>query len=364
LKVPVFNLTRAADAVNDEVQRSWSRLLGQAAFIGGEEVTRFEQSFAVYLGVAGCVGVANGTDALIVALRALDLKPGDEVIVPAYSFIATAACVEWMGGRPVFADVEPETLNIDPVSAAEQVTERTVGLIGVHLYGRPFDIDAIAGLCRDRGLWLIEDAAQAHGAEWRGTKVGGFGRLATWSFYPTKNLGAFGDAGAVTGNDSELLARVRRIANHGRVEHYLHDEIGTNSRLDALQAAALNARLPGLDSGNERRRRIAAQYRSALENLEDLTFLRDDAHVVSVYHQATVLTDRQQALREFLRERGIGTALHYPVALHDQPAFSLRRSGDLPVAAAATNRVVCLPMFPELTDSEVDAVCGAILEFS
>jgi len=363
LKVPVFNLSRAAETVREEIESSWSRLLGQTAFIGGEEVARFEGRFAEYLGSAGCVGVANGTDALIVALRALDLKPGDEVIVPAFTFIASGASIQLAGGTPVFADVDPATLNLDPESARSKVSDRTVGIIGVHLYGRPFDVEAIGAICEENDLWLLEDSAQAHGAEWRGKRVGNFGRLATWSFYPSKNLGAFGDGGAVTGNDTELLDRVRRIANHGRVDHYLHSEVGVNSRLDGLQAAVLNARLERLDAGNARRREIAARYRETVEGIEGVRFLDDGEHVVCVYHQATLVTDRQEALRAALSERGVGSSVHYPVALHDQPAFAAARDGELPVSTGAAGQVVCLPMFPELTDEEVDVVCEAVRSF-
>jgi dTDP-4-amino-4,6-dideoxygalactose transaminase len=193
----------------------WQSLLDRTSFVGGDEVEEFERAYADYLGVEGCVGVANGTDALVIALRALDLRPGDEVIVPAFTFVATASAVVLAGGRPVLVDVEPDTLNLDPASVAEKISEHTVGVIGVHLYGRPFDVASIEELCSENGVWLIEDAAQAHGAVYRGKKVGGFGRLATWSFYPAKNLDCFGDGGAATGNNIGLLERVQRLANHG-----------------------------------------------------------------------------------------------------------------------------------------------------
>lgn len=363
-RIPPFDLARAIEPLAEQIETSWQSLLRASSFVGGEEVDRFEQAYAEYTESSGCVGVGNGTDALILALKALDVQPGDEVIVPSYTFIATAAAVVLVGGTPVFADVEAETLNLDVGDAADRVTDRTVGVIGVHLYGRPFAVDQVRALCEESGLWLIEDAAQAHGATWHGARVGNFGSLATWSFYPAKNLGCFGDGGAVTGNRPDLLDRVRRLANHGRLEHYRHGEPGMNSRLDALQAAVLNCRLPGLEEQNRRRAQIASRYREALSAVRDLRFLTDDPDSSCVYHQMTILTDRRDELRQHLDDKGIGTGIHYPLALHLQPAFAgATESVGLEVAAAAGNQVLCLPMFPELTDEEVDRVCEAIRRF-
>lgn len=365
MTVPVFDLGRARERIRQPLTERWQSLLDHTSFVGGGEVEELERAFAEYLGVEGCVGVANGTDALVVALRALDLEPGDEVIVPAFTFIASAAAVVLAGGRPVFADVEAETLNLDPASVAERLGERTVGVIGVHLYGRPFAVAPLEELCAEHDLWLLEDAAQAHGAAYRGRKVGGFGRLATWSFYPAKNLGCFGDGGAVTGNRPELLERVRRLANHGRAEHYHHTEVGTNSRLDALQAAVLNCRLPLLEADNERRREVSGIYRERLQGVGDLRLLRDEAETLPVYHQLVVLSERRDALREQLTAQGIGTAIHYPAALHQQPAFAelAPAEASLPVAGRAGREVLCLPIFAEITDPEVEQVCRAVREF-
>src|SRR5947209_18363869 len=228
MNVPILDLGRTRRRIASQLDERWRKILDDSSFVLGPEVREFEAAFASYLGVAACVALGNGTDALILALRALGLKPGDEVIVPAFSFFATAEAVVLLGGKVVFADVDPATLNLDPADAAARVTARTVGIIGVHLYGRPFDVDALLGLCRQRGLWLLEDAAQAHGAEWQGTRVGGFGQLAAWSFYPTKNLGCFGDGGAVTGNDRALVRHVSSLGNHGQSVRYTHVEIGTN----------------------------------------------------------------------------------------------------------------------------------------
>jgi dTDP-4-amino-4,6-dideoxygalactose transaminase len=363
-KIPQFDLARAVARIRPELEGRWAEVLDTTAFVGGGQVAEFERSFASYLGVGGCVGVANGTDALELALRVLDLRPGDEVIVPAYTFIATAGAVGLLGGHTVFVDVEPQTLNLDPARVEAAISERTVGVIGVHLYGRPCDIEALTSICERHGLWFLEDAAQAHGARYEGRRVGGFGNLSTWSFYPSKNLGAFGDGGAVTSNDTAALERLRSIANHGRQDHFTHGEIGRNSRLDGLQAAVLNSRLALLDEDNERRREIAERYRVGLANCAQLEFLEDHPACESVYHQMTALHPRRDALREYLADAGIGTATHYPRALHQQAAFEYPTADvDAPVAERAAAEVLCLPMFAELTDDEIDAVCSRMLSF-
>lgn len=361
--VPALDLGRAVERLRPEVEERWKRLLDANAFVGGAEVAEFENAFAGYLNSAGCVAVANGTDAIVLALRALGLQPGDEVIVPAFTFIATAAAVSMVGGIPVFADVEPRTLNLDFASASARVTSRTVGVIGVHLYGCPFDVAAAAKLCERHGLWLVEDAAQAQGAEMDGRRVGNFGSLATWSYYPTKNLGAFGDAGAVSGNDTSLVDGVRLLANHGAVGRYRHARVGTNSRMDALQAAVLNCRLRLLDDDNRRRRRVAERYTEALAGVEGVELLEIPSGAASVFHQYTVLADRRDELQDFLAERGIGSAVHYPEALHLQEAFSCLESPALPVAESAGSRALCLPMFAELRDEEIDAVIAAVISW-
>jgi dTDP-4-amino-4,6-dideoxygalactose transaminase len=366
MNIPILDLKRARQRIASELEERWARILDENSYVLGPEVRDFEQAFAAFLELPACVAVANGTDALILALRALGLKPGDEVIVPAFSFFATAEAVLWLGGTPVFADIDPETLNLDPADAAARVTERTVGILGVHLYGRPFDVDAILALCEKRGLWLVEDAAQAHGARWKGTRVGSFGRLAAWSFYPTKNLGCFGDGGAVTGPDAALVGRVRLLANHGQTSRYHHTLVGVNSRLDSLQAAVLNCRLRRLEEDNTRRRELACRYYGGLSGVGDIRLLPDREGVTSVYHQFTIRTERRDALMEHLKARGIASAVHYPSTLDRQPALEGLipvREGDLPVATAAAREVLCLPMYPELTNEEVQQVCEGVRSF-
>jgi dTDP-3-amino-3,4,6-trideoxy-alpha-D-glucose transaminase len=365
VEIPVFDLAPALRRIRPQLEARWARLLEATSFVGGDEVAAFERAYARFLDAPGCVGVANGTDALTVSLRALDLKPGAEVVIPAFSFFATLEAVVLAGGRPVLADVEAGTLNLDPEDAARRVSERTAGIVTVHLYGQPSDLDRLGELCRDRSLWLLEDAAQAHGARWRGKRVGTFGELAGWSFYPSKNLGCFGDGGAVTGRDEELLARVRLLANHGQSRRYEHQVVGTNSRLDALQAAVLALRLEHLEADNERRRALAAVYREELEGVGDLELLRSPDHCQPVYHQFTVMSAARDALREALAADGIGTAVHYPLPFHLLPAVRelLDDRPELPGATAAAERVLSLPMFPELERDQVGRVCAAIRGF-
>ena len=366
VNVPILDLGRVHRRIASQLDERWRRILDQSSFVLGPEVKEFESAFAAFLGVEACVGLGNGTDALLLCLRALGLKPGDEVIVPAFSFFATAEVVALLGGKVVFCDVDPVSLNLDPADVAARVTGRTVGVIGVHLYGRPFDVDALLAVCQRHHLWLLEDAAQAHGAEWKGKRVGGFGQLAAWSFYPTKNLGCFGDGGAVTGNDRALVQHVYSLGNHGQTVRYTHHEIGTNSRLDSLQAAVLNCRLALLEADNARRGEIACRYHGAFAGVGDLRLIPDPAGVRTVYHQFTLRTERRDALLAHLKERGIGAAVHYPSPLHHQPAMKGLvevRDGDLPVSTAAALEVICLPVFPELTNEEVEAVSGAVREF-
>jgi dTDP-3-amino-3,4,6-trideoxy-alpha-D-glucose transaminase len=378
LQVPYLDLGRARRRIAAPLEQRWQRILAESAYVLGPEVRELESRFAAYLEVEACAAVANGTDALILALRALGVGAGDEVIVPAFSFFATVEAVLVAGGVPVFADIDAATFNLDPDDAAARVTSRTVGIVGVHLYGRPFDVDGVLRLCGRHGLWMVEDAAQAHGALWGGRRVGGCGRLATWSFYPTKNLGCFGDGGAVTGNDRELVERVRRLANHGQSGRYHHVEVGINSRLDSLQAAVLNCRLPLLDADNDRRRELACRYYGGLAGAGDLALPpADPPGSRSVYHQLAVRTAHRDALMRHLGERGIATSIHYPSPLNRQPALAglalgsagtaaaadPRLAGELPAAAAAAAQVLCLPMFAELADEEVEAVCEAVHDF-
>jgi dTDP-4-amino-4,6-dideoxygalactose transaminase len=366
--IPILDLTRARRRIDVPLRERWNKILDSNAFIQGPEVKELESAFSAFLEARSVVGVANGTDALTVALRALRLPAGAEVLVPAFSFFATAEAVVLAGGTPVFCDIDAATYNLDPQELERHATPKTAGVIGVHLYGRPFDSESVSAICKRRGWFLIEDAAQAHGAKRRGRRVGTLGDLAAWSFYPTKNLGCFGDGGAISGMDDELMVRVYRLANHGQSERYTHVEIGTNSRLDSLQAAVLNCRLPLLDDDNARRRRLAALYSEALAGVGDLRFPPDDREDEAVYHQMTIASGHRDALQEFLKVQGVGSAVHYPSALHRQAAMtsfpgSPPKPPSLPRAEKAAREVLCLPMFPELEEGEVMQAAEAVRSF-
>jgi dTDP-4-amino-4,6-dideoxygalactose transaminase len=363
--VPAFSLEAVIDRVKEDCRRGWDGVLRRSSFVLGPEVGQFEEAFGRYAEADSCVCTANGTDALTLVLRAMGVGPGDEVIVPAFGFFATAEAVLLVGAKPVFADILPDTLNVDLADASEQVTDRTVGLIGVHLFGRPFDVPRAMELTQRVGIWLVEDSAQAHGATVRGRKVGALGSAGTWSFYPSKNLGCFGDGGAITTNDSDLAARVRLIGNHGQTQRAVHSVLGVNSRLDSVQAVVLSARLRWLEGENDERRRYADIYRKQLTGVGDLRIPVDAAETRAVYHQFVVLTSRRDQLAEQLKRRGIGTAVHYPAPLHDQDALGEYRlhSADRPHAAEAAESILSLPMFVGLGDEAVREVCAAVRRF-
>jgi dTDP-4-amino-4,6-dideoxygalactose transaminase len=339
------------------------RLFASGAFIGGEAVRRFEAAFAAYCGRPHCVGVANGTDALRLALAALGVGPGHEVITAANSFVATAEAIGHCGARPVLVDVDPDTLLLDPRALDRARTARTRAVVPVHLYGRLADVDAIGAWCARHGLALVEDAAQAHGARRRGRPAGSFGDAAGFSFYPAKNLGAAGDAGAVVTARQDVADRVRRLADHGQSERYHHEVEGVNSRLDAIQAAVLSAKLARLDGWNARRRALAAVYRARLAKLEGLALSGapgDEAE--HVHHLLVVRVRERDRVRAALAGRGIDTGLHYPVPIHRQPAYRHLGYGEgaFPVSEAAAREVLSLPIYPHMTDDAVHRVCDAL----
>ncbi len=369
LRVPVFNLERARDRIEKDLLVRWQDLLANTAFVLGEEVAEFERSFARYVGAAACVGVGNGTDALTLALKALGIGPGDEVLVPAFTFFATYESVALAGATPVLVDVEPGTLLLDLAAAEASVSERTRALVGVHLYGLPMNGPAVDDFCLEHGILWVEDAAQAHGAsivsaDGQERAAGTLGRAASWSFYPSKNLGCFGDGGAVTSGDPEVVARVRSLANHGQIGRYLHGEIGTNSRLDALQAAVLHCRLALLDEANRSRTSIVKRYREAFNGQPGLTLLDEPAYARSAHHLFVLRSSHRDALQNHLAEAGIGSAVHYPRTVADQPAVAeAHRGQSFPAASRAATEVLALPLFPELEAAEVDAVIEGVLAF-
>jgi dTDP-4-amino-4,6-dideoxygalactose transaminase len=359
--VPFTDLGAMTREVRPDVDAAWNTLLGTGRFVGGPEVDRFEEEWASYCGTTHAIGVANGTDALALTLRALDIGAGHEVVVPANTFIATVEAVVLAGATPRFADVDPDTLLLTAEGLAAVITPRTSAVIAVHLYGQTADMDAISITAERAGLAVLEDAAQAHGASWWGRPAGSLGRAGCFSFYPGKNLGAFGDAGAVVTADTELADRLRSLRNHGRAgdSHYRHGDIGTNSRLDSVQAAVLSAKLPRLDAWVEARRAIVGQYREALQG-GPMRLVATAPGAEHAYHLAVVEAPDRDSARAELGRRGIETAVHYPVPCHRQGPYRRFATGPLPVAEGAAERVLSLPLFPHMTAEQITRVCEAV----
>ena len=357
---PMAELLREGQRALDE---AFDRVMSSGRLILGREVEAFEQEFAAYCGVAHCVGVGNGLDALAIALMAQGIGPGDEVIVPGHTFVASWLAVSRTGAVPVGADVEPHSCNLDPASVEAAITRCTAAIMPVHLYGNPAAMDAINTVASRHGLFVLEDAAQAHGARYRSRRAGALGHAAGFSFYPTKNLAALGDGGAIVTNDAGLAERARRFRNYGSSTKYLHEVAGANSRLDELQAAFLRTRLPRLDEENARRRAIAAAYRERLAGIQDLGLPEPDPDCEHVYHLFVVRTRRRDALAAALAERGIATMVHYPCPPHRQPAFaSAPLPVPLPVSEALAGEVLSLPMWPALPQTYIDRIAGAVCD--
>jgi dTDP-4-amino-4,6-dideoxygalactose transaminase len=359
--VPFTDLSAMTRDVRAAVEPAWANLLASSKFVGGEPVANFEQKWASYCGASEAVGVGSGTDSLLLTLRALDIGVGDEVIVPANTFVASAEAVVLAGATPVFADVSPDTLLLTSAQLEAAVSTRTAAVIVVHLYGQMPDMDALSRSASRAGIVLIEDAAQAHGASWRGRRAGSIGRAGCFSFYPSKNLGAFGDAGAVVTSDIALADRIRSLRDHGRSRRsrHHHEFIGTNSRLDALQAAVLDAKLPWLDIWTEARRSIAARYRAALHDGIG-RLVTEEPGSRGAYHLAVARVPDRAAVRRQLAEAGIETQIHYPVPCHRQGPYRHFATRPLPVAEESANDVLSLPMFPHMGDDRMARVCGAI----
>lgn len=364
MKVPFVDLKRQFETIQTDVNAAIQQVIAETAFIGGKYCTRFEQQFAAFCHANHTVGVGNGTDALFIALKALGVGPGDEVITVANTFIATSEAISATGARVVFVDCHPTQYTIDVSKIAAAITPSTRAIIPVHLYGQPADMAAIQSLARKHGLVVVEDAAQAHGAFYQNQRVGTLGDVACFSFYPGKNLGAYGDAGAIVTNDEALAAKCRMLANHGRLEKYRHLKEGYNSRLDGLQAAILSAKLPHLEKWNQARRRVADYYFKTIKTTGViLPEIRSD--VESVYHLFVIQTEDREKLIEYLKIQGIETGIHYPIPLPEQDAYRNAgwHPGDFPVANRLSQRILSLPMFPEMTEAEINFVASAINQF-
>jgi dTDP-4-amino-4,6-dideoxygalactose transaminase len=361
--IPLVDLTAQYHSIKKEIDAAVLSTLESGHFILGPAVTKFEESIASYLGVDFGVGLASGTDALVLALRALNIGAGDEVIIPAYTFFATAGTVMSVGAKPVFVDVDPQSYQIDVSKIEEAITSNTKAIIPVHLYGHPAEMNPILKIAREYGLKVIEDNAQGFGAEYLGRKTGSLGDIGCLSFFPTKNLGAFGDAGMVVTNDPALAERMRMLRTHGWKKKYYSEEVGYNSRIDALQAAILQAKFPYVDSWNEKRRELAQRYSEKLGSTLVIPIEREWGR--HVYHLYIVRSARREELQAFLKQKGIASEVYYPLPPHlSVPCrkFGYKES-DFPHAELASRETLALPLYPELTLSQQDEVIAAVQEF-
>lgn len=360
--IPILDLVRQHRQLRPELERAIGGVLDAGSFINGPNVKAFEEEVARYIGVPYAVGLNSGTDALYLALRALDIGPGDEVITTPFTFVATTEAIGMVGATPVFADIDPATYNIDPQAITAAITPRTKAIIPVHLYGLPAPMYEINAIARKHHLAVIEDCAQSIGAAIGGVRTGAFGTIGAFSFFPSKNLGACGDGGMLVTSDEQIAERVRRLRAHGAAVKYYHDELGVNSRLDELQAAILRVKLAHLERWIERRRTIAAWYTVELARLTGIALLLSRPHgcVRHAYHQFTIriLDEQRDRVARELRERGVQTMIYYPVPLHLQAVHAglHLRPGEFPRSEKAAREVLSLPMFPELRDTEIDRV--------
>ncbi|MDF5712926.1 MAG: DegT/DnrJ/EryC1/StrS family aminotransferase [Rhizonema sp. NSF051] len=358
--IPAFDIRQQYISIEAEVSAAVLEVLASGRYIGGPVVEGFEQQFAAYTGVSECVACNSGTDALSLALRAFDIGAGDEVITTPFTFIATAEVISNLGAKPVFVDINATTFNLDVEQVEKVVTPKTKAIIPVHLFGQPADMTALIDVAQTHNLIVIEDCAQSTGASWVGQKVGSIGHIGCFSFYPTKNLGACGDGGAITTNDPEIAKKIRMLRNHGQKTNYLQEEIGVNSRLDALQAAILQIKLRYLSMWNNQRRQVAAHYHQFLSHISGIIPPQELAGGMGVWNQYTirVLENKRDLVRTQLQERGVNTMVYYPYPLHLQPVYQHLGYvvGQLPVAEQACHQVLSLPMFPELSVEQQNQV--------
>lgn len=364
MKIPLVNLKAQYESIYQEIDDSINRVIKDTAFIGGEYCSAFEHEFAAFCHAENCVGVGNGTDALFFVLKAIGIGTGDEVITAANSFIATSEAITATGAKVVFVDCEPDTYTIAVSKIESKITSRTRAIIPVHLYGQPADMDEINTIAHKYGLFVLEDAAQAHGAFYKNKRVGTLGNAACFSFYPGKNLGAYGDGGAIVTNDTSLAEKCRMLANHGRLEKYTHKIEGYNSRLDGLQAAILSVKLKYLDEWNRARNRVADYYQQRLINTPvSLPF--KSSFVQHAYHLYVLCVDARDELQKKFKEEGVSTGIHYPIPLPHQPAYQYlgHKKGDFTVCEQLAGKILSLPMYPELTNQELDYIIEKIREF-
>ncbi len=363
-QIPLVDLKAGYEPLKDEIRRAWDDVLSNMHLFLGPNVQAFESEFAAYCGVEHAIGVSDGTNALQLALRACGIGTADEVITVSYTFIATIEAILLVGAKPVFVDIDPRTFTMDVSQVESRITPKTRAILPVHLYGQCADMDPILEIARRHDLFVIEDACQAHGAEYKGRKAGSLGHLGAFSFYYTKNLGAYGEGGLVTTKDAELARRVRMLRDHGSEKRYYHEYLGWNARLDELQAAALRIKLPHLDQWNNQRRQNAALYRECLEQ-SDIILPNETPHNRHVYHLYVIRTPQREALRQHLNQQGIGTGIHYPVPNHLQNSLNAFGDGrgSLPVTEAIVDEILSLPMYPELNRDQIERVAATVQGF-
>lgn len=364
MNVPYFDLKGQTQSIRGELDRAIAEQLDNGSFCLGPAVDAFEKAFATYTGAKYSLGFNSGTSALHVATRILNLGPGDEVITTPFTFVATSWAIVYTNAKPVYVDIDPATMNLDPAKIEAAITPRTKAIMPVHLYGHPVDLDPILKICAKHKLALIEDAAQAHGAKYKGKPVGTFGTMSGFSFYPGKNLGACGEGGALVTNDDAIYKRAKALREHGSYERYYHDEIGYNYRMEGIQGAALGVKLKRLPAWTARRRELAHRYHTLLKGTP-LTLPVEAAYGESVYHLYVVRHAKRDALREYLTKNGVGCALHYPLPCHLQKCFASlgHKVGDFPVAERSAKECLSLPIYPEMTNEQQDAVAAAIKGF-
>lgn len=359
--IPLVDLKANYDSIKAEIDATISETLNSTAFIGGSRVSEFEKAFAEFTGAKYAIGASSGTTALHLALIGANVQPGDEVILPSHTFIATVEPVIQCGAIPVFADIDEESFTIDPAHVEKLITNRTRAIIAVHIYGRCCDMTALLDIANRHSVALVEDSAQAHGAYCKAGRAGAIGVASAFSFYPGKNLGAFGDAGIVTTNNEEIAFRLQMLANHGRRDKYEHDLIGYNYRLDSLQAAILSVKLQHLEKWNSRRHALAARYNAAFEGTDIIVPQVTDGHV---FHLYVVRVGNRELLQSSLKQRGIATGVHYPIPCHKQPCMVDFHAQSLPVTEGIVEGIVSLPLYPELTKDQQDYVIESVLEVS
>jgi dTDP-4-amino-4,6-dideoxygalactose transaminase len=363
-KIPYLDLPAQIRGLRKELDAAIARTLDNCSFCLGPDVVKFENDFAAYCGAKHCIAFNSGTSALHIALKLLNIGEGDEVITTPSTFVATTWAISYVNAKPVFVDADDETFNLNPALIERAITPRTKAIMPVHLYGQPFDIDPILEICRKHKLPMIEDAAQAHGAKYKGKIVGTFGVMSCFSFYPGKNLGACGEGGALVTNDSNLAARAKSLREHGSTVRYYHDEVGYNYRMEGIQGAVLGVKLPHLPKWTQERRRVAAEYTKLLAGTP-LQLPREASFAESAWHLYVIRHPKRDELKKHLEDNGVGCAIHYPIPLHLQKAYAHlgHKPGDFPMAEKAAQQCLSLPIYPELTDKQIGRVVEVIKQF-